>query len=79
MKTPMLATRLSDAWSAEAPHKRYVSLGGGRGVWMDCAVPFEVAATELIRDAIRSDKPVPSVLGTPRRTRAQPVPTPTHA
>jgi hypothetical protein len=61
---------------ADAKYRRWVSsemrASGGRGFWLTCDRPFSEAATDLFLDAIRSNKPVPTVQ---RRTR----PAPAHA
>lgn len=54
--------RLIDTILANAKHKRFLTTGEGRGFWMVCDRPFADAATDMLRDAIRSNKHVPSVL-----------------
>lgn len=64
----------------DAKYRRWVSsemrASGGPGFWLTCDRPFSEAATDLFLDAIRSNKPVPTVQ---RRTRPTTRPAPVAA
>jgi len=51
-----------DTLVAEAKYKRHITTTSGHSLWLVCDRPFADAATDILRDAIHSCKPVPSVL-----------------
>lgn len=55
----------ADMLVANAKYKQYLTTPDG-GFWLICNRPFEEAATDMLRSAIRACKPVPSVLGSKR-------------
>jgi hypothetical protein len=58
-----------DTLVVSAHFKHYISTSDG-GFWLICNRPFQEAATDMLRSAIRACKPVPTVLGRRRNAIA---------